>query len=122
MRTISNQSRHSAREPRTGISQVELQLHGLRDAPRRRLHQLRREDHGADPRVQPRRACRGLEHRVEAARLALPLRAVEGLAQVQESGCAGGEARGGGGLAQGKVEMTNEKPWRIADLLAGLTF
>jgi hypothetical protein len=28
------------------ISQVELQLHGLRDAPRRGLHQLRREDRG----------------------------------------------------------------------------
>jgi hypothetical protein len=25
-------------------------------------------------------------------------------------------------LAQWKVEMTNEKPWRIADLLADLTF
>ena len=32
-------------------------------------------------------------HRVEAARLALPLRPVEGLAQVQEPGCTGGEAR-----------------------------
>jgi hypothetical protein len=28
-------SRHGEREPRTDISQVELQLHGLRDAPRR---------------------------------------------------------------------------------------
>ena len=32
-------SRHDEREPRTDISQVELQLHGLRDAPRRGLHQ-----------------------------------------------------------------------------------
>src|SRR6516165_4960527 len=55
MRTISNQSRYDKREPRTDISQVELQLHGLRDAPRRGLHQLRREDRGADPRVRPRR-------------------------------------------------------------------
>jgi hypothetical protein len=47
MRTISNQSRHDKREPRTDISQVELQLHGLRDAARRGLHQLRREDRGA---------------------------------------------------------------------------
>jgi hypothetical protein len=30
MRTTSNQSRHNEREPRTGISQVELRLHGLR--------------------------------------------------------------------------------------------
>jgi glutathione S-transferase len=30
-------------------------------------------------------------HRVEAARLALPLRPVEGLAEVQEPGCASGE-------------------------------
>jgi hypothetical protein len=37
------------RESRTDISQVELQLHGLRVAPRRGLHQLRREDRGADP-------------------------------------------------------------------------
>src|SRR5205809_2028578 len=58
MRTTSNQSRHNEREPRTDISQVELQLHGLRDAPRRGLHQLRREDRGADPRVCPRRARR----------------------------------------------------------------
>ena len=37
-------------------------------------------------------------HRVEAAGLALHLGPVEGLAQVQEPGCAGGEARGGRGL------------------------
>src|SRR6516164_1766557 len=48
--------RRDEREPRTDISQVELQLHGLRDAPRRGLHQLRREDRGADPRVRPQRA------------------------------------------------------------------
>src|SRR5215831_11407666 len=47
--------RRDERESRTDISQVELQLHGLRVAPRRGLHQLRREDRGADPRVQPRR-------------------------------------------------------------------
>src|SRR2546427_3044233 len=41
--------RRDEREPRTDISQVELQLHGLRDAPRGGLHQLRREDRGADP-------------------------------------------------------------------------
>jgi len=33
--------RHNEREPWTDISQVELQLHGLRDATRRSLHQLR---------------------------------------------------------------------------------
>ena len=34
-----------------GISvDARRQLHGLRDAPRRGLHQLRREDRGADPR------------------------------------------------------------------------
>jgi hypothetical protein len=55
MRTISNQSRHGEREPRTDISQVELQMHGLRDAPRWDLHQLRRKDGGADPRVRSRR-------------------------------------------------------------------
>ena len=52
------QRRRGEREPRTDISQVELQLHGLRDAPRRGLHQLRREDRGADPPVRPRRARR----------------------------------------------------------------
>src|SRR5215831_10312884 len=50
--------RRDEREPRTDISQVELQLHGLRDAPRRGLHQLRREDRGADPGVRPQRARR----------------------------------------------------------------
>src|SRR5262249_31957488 len=48
--------RRDDRESRTDISQVELQLHGLRVAPRRGLHQLRREDRGADPRVRPQRA------------------------------------------------------------------
>src|SRR5215470_20162085 len=50
--------RRDEREPRTDISQVELQLHGLRVAPRRGLHQLRREDRGADLRVRPQRARR----------------------------------------------------------------
>jgi hypothetical protein len=47
--------RRHEREPRTDISQVELQLHGLRVAPRRSLHQVRREDRGAHPRVWPAR-------------------------------------------------------------------
>src|SRR5262249_30944166 len=46
------------KEPRTDISQVELQLHGLRDAPRRGLHQLRREARGVDPWAQPGRVRR----------------------------------------------------------------
>ena len=41
--------------------------------------------------------------RVEAAGLALRLGADEGLAQVQEPGCPGGEARGGRGLGQKAV-------------------
>src|SRR5215510_3841180 len=40
------------------MSQAELHLHGLRVAPRRGLHHLRREDRGADPRVRPQRARR----------------------------------------------------------------
>src|SRR5258708_29753831 len=39
-------------------------------------------------------------HRVEAARLALPLRSVEGLAEVQESGSASSKARGRRGLGK----------------------
>src|SRR5262249_1079830 len=50
--------RRDEREPRADISQAELQLHGLRDAPRRSLHQLRREDRGADSRVRLQRAHR----------------------------------------------------------------
>jgi len=46
---IATEWRRDEREPRTDISQVQLQLHGLRDAPRRGVHQLRREDRGADP-------------------------------------------------------------------------
>jgi hypothetical protein len=46
----------------------------------------------------PRLQARARRHRIEAARLALPL--IEGLAQVQEPGNASGEARGGGGLGQ----------------------
>jgi len=46
--------RRDGREP-SDISQVESQLHGLRDAPRRGLPKLRREDRGANPRVWPAR-------------------------------------------------------------------
>src|SRR5262249_53705340 len=48
-------------------------------------------------------------HRVEAARLALPLRKIHGLAQVQEPGGPGGEARGGGRLGQKRTEMTTTR-------------
>ena len=47
--------RRDEQEPRTDISQFELQLHGLRDAPRQGLHQLRRKGRGAPPRVWPAR-------------------------------------------------------------------
>ena len=47
----------------------------------------------------PARLQAGLRgHRLEAARLALPLRPLAGLAQVQEPGGAGGQAGGGRGL------------------------
>ena len=49
------------------------------------------------------------EHRVEAARLALPLRPVEGLAQDEEPGGTGGEARGRAGL--GAMSKRKLKPW-----------
>jgi hypothetical protein len=49
--------------------------------------------------------------RSPTTQLALPLRPIEGLAQVQEPGSASGEARGGGGLGQA---MTSD--------LAGQTF
>src|SRR5215472_14867542 len=76
--------RRDEREPRTDISQVELQLHGLRDAPRRGLHQLRREDRGADPRVRSRRARRravlGRLPRGDRAVFLHPARALAGAA------------------------------------------
>jgi hypothetical protein len=46
-------------------------------------------------------------YRVEAARLTLPFRPVERLAQVQESGCACGEARGRGGLEHAASSSSN---------------
>jgi len=86
MRIISNQSRHDEREPRTDISQVELQLHGLRDAPRRGLHQLRREGSGSDPRVRSRRdrrrAVLGRLPRGDRAVLLYPARALARAAHV----------------------------------------
>src|SRR5262249_43157510 len=81
MRTISNQSRYSEREPRTDMSQVELQPHGLRDAPRRGLHQLRREDRGADPRVRLRRARRAVLGRLPRGDRAVLLHRVRALAR-----------------------------------------
>jgi hypothetical protein len=58
-------------------------------------------------------------HRVEAARLALPFRSHQRLAQVQESGSAGGEARGGRGLGQGRTALTTPGAVRCAPLLIG---
>jgi hypothetical protein len=56
-------------------------------------------------RISARLQARVRGHRVEAARVALSLRPVEGLAQVQEPGSAGGEARGGGGLGPRATAM-----------------
>src|SRR6516162_788416 len=41
------------------------------------------------------------------------------LAQDEEPGGAGDEARGGGGLGEAEVEMTNENPWQRAVLRVG---
>jgi hypothetical protein len=54
-------------------------------------------------------SCSGtLASWVEAARVALPIRPVERLAQVQEPGSASGEARGGRGLGEGAMAMTGK--------------
>jgi hypothetical protein len=47
----------------------------------------------------------GLEHRVEAKGLTVPLGSLAGLAQVEEPGVRGGEARGGGGLEQREMAI-----------------
>jgi hypothetical protein len=49
-------------------------------------------------------------------RLPLPVGALARLAQDEEPGGAGGAARSGRGLVK-EVEMTDEKPWRLADLI-----
>src|SRR5262245_43427890 len=51
-------------------------------------HQRSSNRRGVQARLRPR--VRG--HCVEAARLALPVRPIEGLAEVQEPGCPGGQA------------------------------
>jgi hypothetical protein len=98
MRTISNQSRHDEREPRTDISQVELQLHGLRNAPRWGLHQLRREDRGADPGVRPQRARRravlGRLPRGDRAVLLHPARALARAAHAMSAATSASRRRG----------------------------
>jgi hypothetical protein len=48
---------------------------------------------------------RARRHRIDAPWLALPLRSIEGLAQVQEPGRAGGEARGRGRLGKAAVAL-----------------
>ena len=51
------------------------------------------------PRLRKKHACKtGLEGIVSKRWIAFPLRAIPGLAEVQDSGSAGGEARGGCGL------------------------
>ena len=57
-------------------------------------------------------------HRVEAARLALSLRPIEGLAEIQEPGGTGGAPRGGGGLGEGKRV---KNPKRLQRLATGIT-
>ena len=47
---------------------------------------------GGRRRVPPRVQDGARRHRLEAVGIALPIRALAGLAQIQESGCAGGEA------------------------------
>src|SRR5215831_17335537 len=63
-------------------------------------------------RISARLQARVRGHRVEAARVALSLRPVEGLAQVQEPGSAGGEARGGGGLGPGAMAVKKTEKTR----------
>jgi ATP dependent DNA ligase domain len=63
-----------------------------------------------------RRLCARLQdgpggHRVEAAGVALRLRPLEGLAQVQEPERAGGEAGGGGRLGAARSPMIRCRPW-----------
>jgi ATP dependent DNA ligase-like protein len=48
-------------------------------------------------------------YRVEAARIAVPIWPIEGLAQVQEPGRACSEARGRGGVGQGALAMTDAR-------------
>jgi hypothetical protein len=56
-----------------------------------------------------RHACRfGPRHRVEAEGIDLSLRPLARLAQVQEPGVRGGEARGGGRLGQDEMALTGE--------------
>src|SRR5262249_20435176 len=56
-------------------------------------------------RISARLQARVRGHRVEAARVGLSLLPVEGLAQVQDPGGAGGEAGGGGGLGRRATAM-----------------
>ena len=57
----------------------------------------------------------------EAPGLAVRQRAEPALGEVQEPRGDSGDARVGGGMGK-QVKMTNEKQWRISDLLADLTF
>jgi ATP dependent DNA ligase domain len=52
-------------------------------------------------------------HRVEASRLALPLRSVEGLGQEQEPGCTGRETGGRGRMGQKEMAITPDGKNRI---------
>src|SRR5215471_19877752 len=63
-----------------------------------------------DARPRPRR------HRLQAQELKLSLRALAGLAQDEEPGGSGGEARRRRGLGEREVAVTNDRPWRLADL------
>ena len=66
------------------------------------------------------RACQlGWEGTFRAARLALPLRPVAGLAQVQEPGCAGSPPGGGGG---GLGTMRKWNFGRVGDVYSAAVF
>src|SRR5262249_34922119 len=68
--------------------------------PVQRTHRGRRPD-----RLRPRLQDGTRRHRLEAQGLHLPLRPLARLAQNEEPGGAGGEARGGGGMGQGAVAV-----------------
>src|SRR5262249_44398670 len=67
----------------------------------------------------PPRLQDGPRGRLEAARLALPLRPLARLAQDEEPGRAGGEAGGGRGLGEGAVAMTDLLLRQVAESRAG---
>jgi hypothetical protein len=80
---------------------------------------------GASAGLSPRLPTRLRRHRLEAPRLALPIRPLAGLDQGEELGVAGSAARGRGGVGTIEAKAMSRRfplPWQVIEASRSRTF